>query len=156
IAAQLEHHMPAFQDDRLIGAVLAGLPTQPPPEAKTSQNVDTTSIANAIQDPWIYDRIANIAEVGYGTFQLGQKASPTAVGLRDHSMGTPGQLQQNFPRELAMSEAAALAGIDPIEFRLRHTRDQRLIGVLNAVREASGWQTRPSPQRSATSTGTAS
>ena len=60
-------------------------------------------------------------------------------------MRTPGQLQQNYPRELAISEAAALAGIDAIEFRLRQTDDQRLIGVLKAVREASGWQTRPSP-----------
>jgi CO/xanthine dehydrogenase Mo-binding subunit len=60
-------------------------------------------------------------------------------------MRTPGQLQQNYPRELAFSEAAALAGVDAIEFRLRQTDDQRLIGALKAVREASGWQTRPSP-----------
>ena len=98
-----------------------------------------------ISDPWVYDRVPNVAESGYGTFQLGQKASPLAIGLRDHSMRTPGQLQQNYPRELAISEAAALAGIDAIEFRLKQTDDQRLIGVLKAVREASGWQTRPSP-----------
>ena len=59
-----------------------------------------------------------MTELGHGTLQIGQEASPLTVGLRDHSMRTPGQLQQNFPRELAMSEAAALAGIDPIEFRL--------------------------------------
>ena len=66
---------------------------------------------------------------GFGTFQIGQKASPLGIGLRDHSMRTPGQLQQNFPRELAISEAAALAGIDAIEFRLRQTDDARLIGA---------------------------
>ena len=86
------------------------------------------STFNSIQDPWLYGRVANVAESGFGTFQIGQRESPLNVGLRDHSMRTPGQLQQNFPRELAMSEAAALAGLDPIEFRLKNTDDERLIG----------------------------
>ena len=70
-------------------------------------------------------------------------------------MRTPGQLQQNFPRELAFSEAAAQAGVDAIEFRLKQTTDARLIGVLKAVRDASGWQTRRSPAPSARATGAA-
>src|SRR5205807_1433379 len=94
-------------------------------------------------------------ETGHGTFQIGQKASPLAIGLRDHSMRTPGQLQQNYPRELAFSEAAALVGIDPLQFRINQTDDQRLIGVLTAVRDASGWQGRTSPSRKAASTGSA-
>jgi CO/xanthine dehydrogenase Mo-binding subunit len=150
---QADHYMPAMQDDRLVGAVIAGLPTQPPPDVKAEAG-SISSTVNSIQDPWIYDRVPNVAESGYGTFQIGQKASPLSVGLRDHSMRTPGQLQQNFPRELAMSEAAALAGIDAIEFRLKQTSDQRLIGVLRAVREASGWQTRSSPRPNAASSGT--
>ena len=147
------HYMPAMQDDRLVGAVIAGLPTPPPPGPDPRLPIGST--INSIQDPWIYTRVANVAEEGYGTFQVGQKESPLAVGLRDHSMRTPGQLQQNYPRELALSEAAARAGIDAIDFRLRQTDDQRLIGVLKAVREASGWQTRtaPSPAVSATGTG---
>ena len=68
-------------------------------------------------------------------------------------MRTPGQLQQNYPRELAISEAAALAGIDALQFRLNQTKDERLIGVLQAVRDASGWQSRPAPSPTATSTG---
>ena len=86
-------------------------------------------------------------ERGHGTFQVGQKASPLAVGLRDHSMRTPGQFQQNFPRELAISEAAALAGADAIQFRIDHAKEERVIGVLKAVRDASGWETRSSPRR---------
>ena len=61
-------------------------------------------------------------------------------------MRTPGQFQQNFPRELAISEAAALAGADAIQFRIDHAKEERVIGVLKAVREASGWETRPSPR----------
>ena len=149
---QADHYMPAMQDDRLVGAVIAGLPTQAPPDVKAEAG-SISSTVNSIQDPWIYDRVPNVAESGYGTFQLGQKASPLNIGLRDHSMRTPGQLQQNFPRELALSEAAALAGIDAIDFRLKQTNDQRLIGVLKAVREASGWQTRPSPRPNAAAAG---
>ena len=80
-------------------------------------------------------------ERAYGTFQIGQKSSPINVGLRDHSLRTPGQYQQNFPRELAITEAAFLAGIDPIQFRIQHTHDQRAVGVLESVRDSSGWQT---------------
>ena len=149
-AYEADHYMPAMQDDRLVGAVIAGLPTPPPPPVSDAPFGATF---NSMQDPWLYGKIPNVTELGRGTVQIGQEASPLKVGLRDHSMRTPGQLQQNFPRELAMSEAAALAGVDPIEFRLKHTSDERLIGVLKSVREASGWQTRKSPDAKAASSG---
>ena len=148
-----DHYMPAMQDDRLVGAVLAGLPTPPAPAPDSKNPIGGT--VNAISDPWIYERVPNVAETGHGTFQIGQQASPLAVGLRDHSMRTPGQLQQNYPRELALNEAAAQAGIDAIEFRLRQTADPRLRGVLTAVRDASGWQTRTSPAPKAAASGSA-
>ena len=151
-AYEADHYMPAMQDDRLVGALLAKLPTPPAPEASAPAG-SLGSTVNAIQDPWIYERVPNVAETGYGTFQIGQKASPLGIGIRDHSMRTPGQLQQNFPRELAISEAAAQAGIDAIEFRLRQSDDARLRGVLTAVRDASGWQTRPSPSPRAAANG---
>jgi CO/xanthine dehydrogenase Mo-binding subunit len=141
VAYQIDHYMPAMQDDRPIGAVLAGLPTMPAPSEK---GVFIGSTVNDISDPWIYDGVATLMERGHGTFQVGQKASPLTVGLRDHSMRTPGQFQQNFPRELAVSEAAALAGADAIQFRMDHAKEERVIGVLKAVRDASGWETRPS------------
>jgi len=84
---------------------------------------------------------------------VGQKASPIAVGIRDHSMRTPGQFQQNYPRELAISEAAALAGADAIQFRIDHATEDRVIDVLKKVRDESGWETRPSPVANPVSTG---
>ena len=124
----------------------------PPPGLKSEPGT-IGSIVNGSSDPWLYDRVPNLAEYGHGTYQFGQKASPIAVGLRDHTMRTPGQFQQNFPRELAISEAAALAKMNPLAFRLRHTKDERLIGALHAVRDASGWQSRPSPNPQARATG---
>jgi len=149
-AYQIDHFMPAMQDDRPIGAILAGLPTMEAPRVKSDS---VTSTVNGIEDPWIYAPVPNVTERGHGTFQVGQKASPIAVGLRDHSMRTPGQFQQNYPRELAMSEAAALAGSDAIQFRIDHATEERAIGVLKAVRDASGWEARPSPRPGAVSTG---
>jgi len=149
-AYQIDHYMPAMQDDRPIGAVLAGLPTMPAPQVHSD---GATSTVNGIQDPWIYAQVPNLMENGHGTFQVGQKASPLAVGLRDHSMRTPGQFQQNYPRELAISEAAALAGADALQFRIDHATEERAIGVLKAVRDASGWDTRLSPRPDAASTG---
>src|SRR6201998_4332350 len=126
-AYQIDHYMPAMQDDRPVGAILAGLPTMPAPDVH-SDFITTT--VNNISDPWVYAPVANVLERGHGTFQVGQKASPLAVGLRDHSMRAPGQLQQNYPRELACSEAASLAGADAIQFRIDHAKEERLINVL--------------------------
>jgi CO/xanthine dehydrogenase Mo-binding subunit len=140
-----------MQDDRPVGAVLAGLPTMPAPDV---HGAFVTSTMNNISDDWLYAEAANVIERGHGTFQVGQKASPIAVGLRNHSMRTPGQFQQNYPRELAISEAAALAGVDAIQFRVDNLKEERAIGVLKAVRDASRWDTRPSPRPDAVTAGT--
>ncbi len=48
----------------------------------------------------------------------------------------------NFAREVAMEELAVLAGIDPLEFRLRNLEDERLSAVLKAAAERFGWKDR--------------
>ncbi len=148
VAYDVDHYMPAMQDDRPIGAVLAGLPTMPAPSEKAK---DLYTTANSISDDWVYDTIANLDERAQGTWQIGQRESPLNVGLRNHSMRTPGQFQQNFPREVAISEAAALAGADPLQFRIDHAKAERLKSLLERLREESGWETRPSPNPTATS-----
>lgn len=50
-----------------------------------------------------------------------------------------------YARELHMDALAAKAGIDPLEFRLRHLRDPRLLAALRAVASAFGWTPRPGP-----------
>jgi nicotinate dehydrogenase subunit B len=90
-----------------------------------------------MNDAWVYGMIANVPEQGHGTYQLGEKQSPIAVDLRDHSMRTPIQFQQNFPRETAISEAAALAGKDPLQFRIDHVDDDRFKTILKRLRSES-------------------
>jgi CO/xanthine dehydrogenase Mo-binding subunit len=137
-AFQIDHYMPAMQDDRLVGAILAGLPTIPAPNEKGA----LLGVQNDSHDPWIYDGTPAVLERAYGTFQVGQSSSPLNIGLRDHSLRTPGQYQQNFPRELAITEAALLAGKDPLQFRIQHAHQKRAMGVLESVRDASGWKPR--------------
>jgi len=139
-AYSADHYMPAMQDDRPIGAVLAGLPTMPAPGDKNAPPSQ-----NTLYDEWVYDTVLNMEERGHSTWQIGQRSSPLAAGLRDHAMRTPGQYQQNFPREAALSEAAALAGTDAIQFRIDHAKEARLKHILERLREESAWESRPEP-----------
>jgi len=147
-----EHRGPPMQDDRPIGAILAGLPTIDAPNPDNANPF--YKLATPIADRWVYGAVPAVDETGFSTYQIGERASPLKVGLRDHSMRTPIQFQQNFPRETAMSEAAALAGKDPLQFRLDHVTDPRFKAILERLRQESGWTTRSSPAPTAKATGT--
>jgi len=157
VSFQANHYMPAMQDDRMVGGLLAGMPTIPAPNV-TPYPGTFGSTPNGISDPWVYDLVPNAQQKGLGTFQVGTdpKAADfnTQIGLRDHSMRTPAQRQQNFAQESMMSELAAAAKIDQIQFRLNNTSAPRLVNVINTVKNAaSWWETRPSPSPKASTTG---
>jgi nicotinate dehydrogenase subunit B len=147
------HFGPPMQDDRLVGAVLAGMPVIDAPVPENKSFIHSAVINMA--DKWIYQSVPNVAESGHGMWQVGQKESPLNIGLRDHSMRTPIQFQQNFPRESAISEAAAKAGKDALQFRLDNVTDPRFIALLTRLREEAGWETRPSPAPQAKASGSA-
>jgi nicotinate dehydrogenase subunit B len=127
-------------DARIVGALLAGMPcSQPKP-------------GNWIATEWGYDKIPCRQEQVYGMPNLG--ADSQAPGLRGLIMRTPGQRQQNFALESLMNKAASSAGIDPIQFRLLHTTDQRLIDIIHATAKAAAWEPRPSPHPGTRRTGT--
>jgi CO/xanthine dehydrogenase Mo-binding subunit len=74
------------------------------------------------------------------------RASP----LRSAHLRDPVGPQIHFASESFIDEVAAAVNADPIEFRLRYIKDARDIALLNAVKEKSGWQSRPSPRRDQT------
>lgn len=76
-------------------------------------------------------------------------ASPFFTG----PLRSPARLQNTFAHECFMDELAALAGADPVAYRLRHLRDARLIEVLKTAAAAARWQPRPSPRPAAERTG---
>jgi len=51
-------------------------------------------------------------------------------------------LPNTFAHESFIDELAAQAGVDPVEFRLKHLRDPRAIELVKAVAEKAGWEPR--------------
>jgi len=58
---------------------------------------------------------------------------------------SPERLQNTFAHESFIDEIAASLRVDPVEYRLKHLSDSRLIAVVNAAAKAANWQARPSP-----------
>jgi CO/xanthine dehydrogenase Mo-binding subunit len=135
VALHSAQYSPHMMDPRPLGALLAGMPAA------------TSKPGNWVATEWPYDKIVNRLEDTYGMPNLaGDSANG---GLRGNIMRTPGQRQQNFALEGLINEAAAAAGTDPIEYRLAHTTDERLINLLHATAKAANWEKRPSPHRGA-------
>jgi CO/xanthine dehydrogenase Mo-binding subunit len=69
---------------------------------------------------------------------------------------SPLRIQNTFANECFMDELSAHAKTDPVAFRLQHLHDDRIIGVLKAVAQASQWEARPSPAPGVRKTGVVS
>ena len=61
----------------------------------------------------------------------------------------PGRMQNTYVNECFIDEIAAAVGADPVEYRLRHLKDERGAECIRACAKLAGWQPRPSPSRSA-------
>ncbi len=140
IAFRSDWYAPHEVDGRLLGGLLAGAPSVSP---KTTNWVSTESL---------YDKIPNVLQQAYAMPNLA--AETVSGGLRGNIMRTPVQRQQNFALESLVNEAAAAVGVDPIQFRLDHTSDQRMVDVIAATAKAAGWEPRRSPSPEARRTGT--
>jgi nicotinate dehydrogenase subunit B len=73
--------------------------------------------------------------------------------LRVSSLRGLGSPQNTFGNESFIDELAAAARADPVEFRIRHLKDERAIAVLEAVAKLAKWEPRPAPHRSRTGEG---
>jgi CO/xanthine dehydrogenase Mo-binding subunit len=69
---------------------------------------------------------------------------------------SPVRIQNTFAHECFMDELSARVKADPVEFRLQHLRDARIIDVLKSAAVAARWEKRPSPIPNPTRTGTVS
>ncbi|HJR05201.1 MAG TPA: molybdopterin cofactor-binding domain-containing protein, partial [Methylomirabilota bacterium] len=66
--------------------------------------------------------------------------------LRTSPLRAPGKIANTFAVESFTDEIAALARVDPLEFRLRRLGNPRGLEVLKRVGARMGWQPRPSPK----------
>jgi CO/xanthine dehydrogenase Mo-binding subunit len=66
--------------------------------------------------------------------------------LRTSAIRAPGKIANAFAVESFTDELAALAQVDPLDFRLRRLTNPRGIEVLRRMAARMGWQHRPSPR----------
>jgi isoquinoline 1-oxidoreductase len=64
---------------------------------------------------------------------------PAKSPLRQGSYRALAATANHYAREMHMHEMARALGADPLEFRLRHLKDDRMRNVLTAVAERIGW-----------------
>jgi nicotinate dehydrogenase subunit B len=72
----------------------------------------------------------------------------TAGGLHPFNVGPfrmPGVNTSTFARESHMDVLASKAGVDPVEFRMRHLSDKRMRRVLEAAVKQFGWKPTRAP-----------
>jgi isoquinoline 1-oxidoreductase len=76
-------------------------------------------------------------------WSAGRGAHPFGVG----AWRAPANNTNTFARESQIDAMAAAAGADPIQFRLRHLKDPRMIRVLRAAADRFGWTPAPTPSK---------
>jgi nicotinate dehydrogenase subunit B len=88
-----------------------------------------------------YD-IPNHRTVAYGSgWTAPAGAHPFATG----PWRAPGNNTNSFARESHIDMLAAKAGVDPVEFRLKNLKDERMRRVLQAAAEKFGWSSGKAP-----------
>jgi len=80
--------------------------------------------------------IPDHATVSHGS---GWGGSPGSHPFATGAWRAPGNNTNTFARESQIDVMAAKAGIDPVEFRLKHLQDEKMRGVLNAAAKKFGW-----------------
>ncbi len=88
-----------------------------------------------------YD-VPHHATVSHG---IGWTAEPGTHPFRTGPWRAPSNNTNTFARESQIDLMAAKAGADPVEFRLKNLTDQRMLRVLKAAAEKSGWTPKKAP-----------
>jgi nicotinate dehydrogenase subunit B len=84
----------------------------------------------------LYYDVPNHREAVYGGWRgPGREMHPFAIG----PWRAPAANTNTYARELHINLMAAKAGVDPLEFRLKHLKDKRMINVLKAVAAKFGY-----------------
>jgi len=78
-----------------------------------------------------------------------------ASPLRTSSLRGLGSPANTLANESFIDELAQLAGVDPLEYRIRHLKDERAIAVLREVAKLSSWQAKTAPAKSGVGKGVA-
>ena len=131
-----ETHFRPGDAGNYLGAQLTGIPN--------TTGIDEFAQWGVESPPYAFQNILATAHVLPAFYD---SASP----LRTTHLRDPEGPATSFAVESFMDEIAAAAGTDPVELRLKHLEEPRAKAVLAAVSQKAGWDTRPSPKKSAAS-----
>jgi nicotinate dehydrogenase subunit B len=115
----------------LLGLPENPLPKSPPPTPSSRPN----TVDNSNSGPsYVIPSQRLRSHTGSHAFMAGPLRSPNRI-------------QNTWANESFIDELAHLAGRDPVEFRLAHLRDERLIAVIREAASLAGWEPRPAASR---------
>jgi len=135
----------------VITGFLAGFqPEEFRPRSPAPEPTSYSNNSNGIPS-YVVGHVGN-ADYGAGTIKSERALTHNLVSpFWTGPLRSPQRLQNTFAHESFMDELAARAKADPIEFRLRHLSEPRMIAVVKAAAKAANWDTRPSPKPRANS-----
>jgi CO/xanthine dehydrogenase Mo-binding subunit len=150
--ASLGNRPGATTPGNVVTGMLIGFPPAPFAPGPAQQPRAYNNGSNGIPS-YVAGRVGGV-EGGTGTVKsekvlVHNVPSPFFTG----PLRSPARLPNTFAHESFMDELAARVKADPVEYRLRHLRHKRVIGVLNAASKAAHWETRPSPAPGNSKTG---
>ena len=137
----------------VVTGFLAGFSPQPfTPRSPASSPTAYNNNANAVPS-YVAGNVGG-RDQGTGTVKSERVLTHTIESpFWTGPLRSPNRLQNTFAHECFLDELAAHSKADPVEYRLRHLRDPRLIAVVNEVAKAANWEVRPSPKPAARKTG---
>ena len=81
------------------------------------------------------------------TYGSGWTAAPGSHPFATGPWRAPGNNTNSFARESHIDILAAKAGIDPVEFRMKNLKDERMLRVLQAAARKFGWSPAKAPSK---------
>ena len=137
----------------VVTGFLAGFSPQPfTPRSPASSPTAYNNNANAVPS-YVAGNVGG-RDQGTGTVKSERVLTHTIESpFWTGPLRSPNRLQNTFAHECFLDELAAHSKADPVEYRLRHLRDPRLIAVVKEVAKAANWEVRPSPKPAARKTG---
>ncbi|WPH20764.1 molybdopterin cofactor-binding domain-containing protein [Variovorax paradoxus] len=85
----------------------------------------------------------------YSVDNLRVKVNDMAPIVRASWLRGVSALPSSFAHESYIDELATAAGVDPVQFRLRHLDDPRAVELVQATAQKAGWRMRTGPEENA-------
>ena len=96
-----------------------------------------------------YEMGDRTARPPYTVDNLRVKVNDMAPIVRASWLRGVSALPSSFAHESYIDELATAAGVDPVQFRLRHLQDERAAELVHATAQKAGWRMRTGPQENA-------